>query len=154
MSPYASGTSVPSDRTRTEIERTLQRFGADQFIYGWDGPTAVIGFRMSGRMIRLTLVLPDENDPVIRLTPAGRARTSTQIKEEWAKEERRRWRSLLLVVKAKLTAVQDGISSLEREFQADIILPNGQTVHEWLGPQLEAVYGGGSMPALMPGAKP
>jgi len=35
VSRYAEGTSVPADRSRAEIERTLTRYGADQFAYGW-----------------------------------------------------------------------------------------------------------------------
>jgi hypothetical protein len=152
MAGYASGTSVPSDRTRVEIERTLQRFGATSFAYAWEDDTAMIGFKIAGRMVRMTLPLPDMNDPTIRLTPAGRNRTETQVKEAWAGEERRRWRALLLVIKAKLTAVQDGISTIEREFMADVILPDGQTVGAWLGPQIEKAYDRGTMPALMPGS--
>lgn len=152
-SSYASGTSVPSDRTRVEIERTLQRFGATSFAYAWEDDTAMIGFKIAGRMVRMTLPLPDMNDPIIRMTPAGRNRTEAQVKEAWAAEERRRWRALLLVIKAKLTAVADGISTIEREFMADLILPDGQTVGNWLTPQIERAYDKGTMPALMPGGK-
>jgi hypothetical protein len=34
MARYASNTDVPSDRSRAEIERTLVRYGADEFMYG------------------------------------------------------------------------------------------------------------------------
>jgi hypothetical protein len=151
MAGYASGTSVPSDRTRVEIERTLQRFGATSFAYGWEDDIAAIGFKIAGRMVRMQLPLPDMNDPTIRMTPAGRNRTETQVKEAWAAEERRRWRSLSLIVKAKLTAVADGISTIEREFMADVVIPDGRTVGEWLQPQIEKAYDRGTMPALMPG---
>lgn len=152
---YASGTSVTADRSRAEIETTLARFGADQFMAGWDSTTniAVVSFRLGGRMVRLTLPFPSMTDPLICKTPAGRDRTRLQIEEEHAKEVRRRWRSLLLVVKAKLTAVSDGISTLEREFLADVILPDGRTTGEWLQPQIAAAYKDGAMPALMPGGK-
>lgn len=145
---YASGTSVPADRSRAEIERTLQRFGADQFMYGWGDGAAVIGFRIAGRAVRLTLPMPDDNDPMIALTPAGRERSASQRQEEFEKEVRRRWRSLAAVIKAKLVAVSDGISSVEREFFADLILPSGQTMLEHVAPQLAE----GRLPELMPGA--
>lgn len=150
-SGYASGTSVPADRTRVEIERTLQKYGADQFVYAWSEETAVIGFRIAGRMVRMELPLPDPHDPTIRMTVGGRVRTDAQQKEAFAAEERRRWRALLLVIKAKLTAVSDGISTVEREFLADMVMPNGSTVGKWLVPQIEAAYDKGTMPALMPG---
>lgn len=45
MSPYAQGTEVPADRSRAEIERMLIRFGADQFVSGWERDrVAMIGF--------------------------------------------------------------------------------------------------------------
>lgn len=31
---YAENTSVSSEKSRAEIERTLQKYGADQFMYG------------------------------------------------------------------------------------------------------------------------
>jgi hypothetical protein len=40
--PYAWGTDVPAERSRGEIESTLQRFGADQFGYGVKPDSAVI----------------------------------------------------------------------------------------------------------------
>ena len=43
---------------------------------------------------------------------------------------------MVAVIKAKLVAVKDSISTLEREFMADLVLPNGQTMHEWARPQL------------------
>jgi hypothetical protein len=53
---YAQGTSVPVSRSKTEIEATLKRFGADEFAYGVrkDG-SAQIGFVARGRRIRFTL---------------------------------------------------------------------------------------------------
>jgi len=74
--------------------------------------------------------------------------------EKAAQERRRRWRALLLVIKAKLEAVSSGISTLEREFLADVVLPNSKTVSEWLGPQMQALHQSGQMPtALIEGPK-
>lgn len=59
------------------------------------------------------------------------------------------WRRLVLVVKAKLDLVADGGSTIEREFLADILLPDGRTVHQALGPQLADSYSNGHMPPLL-----
>lgn len=83
----------------------------------------------------------------------GHAHTAA-ARDAYEQEIRRRWRSLLLVVKAKLTAVADGISTVEREFLADLVIPTGQTLAEWLAPQLEAAYAHGGVPALLPGTEP
>jgi hypothetical protein len=129
------------------------RFGADQFVTGWerDG-RAMIGFRVHNRMVRIYLTMPTEDEPLIALTPTGRRRTKTQIEDALAAESRRRWRSLVLVIKAKLTAVEDGISTIEREFLADVLLADGTTLGEWAAPQLAHVYEVGRMPELMPGS--
>lgn len=58
---YAKQTSVSADKSRAEIERTLARFGADQFIYATDSTQAVIGFVAHGRQVRIRLVLPDRS---------------------------------------------------------------------------------------------
>lgn len=141
---YAHRTKVPTSRSREEIERTLKRYGAQQFVAGWDTEAyhAVIGFTVladdgAPRQVRLRLPLPS---PKFGSTAQCDA------------EERRRWRALVLVIKAKLEAVDSGISTVEHEFMADVVLPNGKTLGEWIGPQLAQAYGNGKMPKLLPGA--
>jgi hypothetical protein len=48
--------------------------------------------------------------------------------------------------------VDDGISTIEREFLADIMTPNGETVGDRLIPQIEEISRGRMLPALIPGA--
>ncbi len=62
--------------------------------------------------------------------------TERQAQEAYEAEVRRRWRALAAVIKAKLVAVEDNISTMEQEFLAYVVLPNGQTLGEWAGPQL------------------
>lgn len=149
VSPYAAGTEVPADRSRAEIERLLQRFGAEQFIYGWDGDQAAIGFRLAGRAVRISITLPSSTNPAFAMTATGRRRSDTAARDEYEKEVRRRWRALAAVIKAKLVAVEEGISTIEREFLADMLLPSGQTLGDELVPRLDRLSGG--LPALLPG---
>lgn len=154
MATYAAGTDVPSDRSRAEIERTLKRYGARAFAYAWeedDAPVATIAFRLADRQVRMRLPLPDPRDRQFTITPTGKARSATAVDAAYEQGVRQKWRALALVVKAKLEAVDAGISTIEREFLADVALPGGTTVGEWAASQLAAVYAGGSMPALMPG---
>lgn len=151
MSDYAKGTSVSADKSRAEIERTLQRFGADQFLYGWEAEQAVIQFRARGKLIRFLLPLPSKNDPRFTHTPSqGNRRTVEAALREWERATRQVWRALLLIVKAKLVAVEDGITEFESEFLAHIVLPDGQTVGGWIMPQVDAAYELGTMPAALP----
>ena len=148
---YAAATEVPSDRSRTEIERTLRRYGATAFAYGWEGATAHVGFKLAGRQIRFTLPLPDPESREFTVTATGRQRSTSAAEEAYEQAVRQRWRALALVIKAKLEAVEAGISTVEDEFLHAIALPDGRTVGEWLSPQLAAVYGQHAMPALLPG---
>lgn len=151
MARYAAGTEVSSDRSRSEIERTLRRYGATAFAYGWQGERAVIQFEANGRRIRFELPMPDRDDPEFTMTPTGRERSESAAEQAWEQAGRQRWRALALAVKAKLEAVESGIATFESEFLAYTVLPDNQTVGEHLLPQLEAVYSTGEMPALLPG---
>lgn len=64
--------------------------------------------------------------------------------------ERQRWRALALVIKAKLEAVEAGITEFEEEFLAHIVLPNGGTVGQFMLPQVATAYETGQMPPLLP----
>lgn len=134
---FAATTRVPVERTKVEIEQALTRYGADQFISGWEHGRAMIGFRVRERMVRFELVLPSGED----LTSAKRERRDQEV--------RQRWRALLLVIKAKLEAVESQIATFESEFLAHIVLPDNRTVGEWLIPQIQTVYASGKMPKLL-----
>ncbi len=152
MSRYAERTEVTSDRSRAEIERTLRRYGATAFAYGWTDTDATVMFEMAGRRIMFRLPLPNRLDRAFTHTPGkGLRRTPEAAEKEWEQAQRQRWRALALVIKAKLEAVDAGITTVEQEFLAHIVLPNGTTVGEWARPQLSRAYEAGSMPALMPG---
>lgn len=157
MSRFAAETSVSSEASRAEIERTLARYGASSFMYGWEDTKAIVGFKMNGRMIRFELVMPARDERRFTHTEGrGIARTAPAATKEWEQACRQKWRALALVVKAKLEAVESGISEFEEEFLAHIVLPDGQTVGRWMQPQIAAAYGSGKMPPMLPtlGMKP
>lgn len=152
---YAADTSVSSENSRAEIERTLRRYDADQFIYGWDRDSAIIGFRADGRQVRFKLALPNRNNREFTHTPArGTVRHPDDQAKAWEQAVRQRWRALALVIKAKLEAVEAGITVFEDEFMAHILLPDGSTVGEFMGPQIERAYATGQMPPMLPALGP
>ena len=146
---YAAKTEVPQSRSRDEIERTLTRYGAQQFMYGWDGDNWVVGFVHTGRQIRFVLPQPNRKD--YRLTSQGRPRTQSSWDEAVEQAGRQKWRALALVVKAKLEAVEAGIVTFEDEFAMHMVLPDGSTVREQVLPRLALAYESGEVPALLPG---
>jgi hypothetical protein len=158
MPEYAKKTSVPISSSRAEIERTLERYGAESFAYGWDTEQAVIMFKYHGRQIRFVLPLPDRSSPEFtQYRPGGgynlTRRSPEGAREKWEQAQRQRWRALALAIKAKLEVVEAGISTFESEFLAHIVLPNGQTFGEWATPELARVYELGEMPALLPASQ-
>lgn len=151
MAKYAATTSVSSSKSRDEIERTLTKYGADSFMYAWEGMIAVIGFRIKGKMVRLKIEMPDKDSNEFKFTPAQKQRRSPAAQEkEWEQASRQKWRALALVVKAKLEAVESEITTFEEEFMAHILLPNGQTAGEYVLPQIEEAYELGTMPGMLP----
>ena len=100
MAKYAANTSVAANRSRDEIERTLTKYGADSFMYGWEGSTAVIGFRMNGKMVRFMLLMPDKESDEFKYTPSQKqARSAESQIKAWEQATRQRWRALPLVEK-------------------------------------------------------
>jgi hypothetical protein len=145
---YAADTSVDSTRSRGEIERTLARYGATQFAYGWNPEHAMIGFVAKDRQVRFVLPLPSRTDRAITHTPAKRIRRDPAgVEAAYEQAVRQRWRALALVIKAKLEAVEAGIVTFEDEFAMHMVLPDGQTVGQWITPQIDRAYESGQMPA-------
>jgi hypothetical protein len=144
MSRFAENTSVPVERTRQEIESVRRRYGADQFVSGWEHGRALLGFRVHDRMVRFELPLPQESE-----YKGKWGATDSQKSKYIAQAERQRWRALLLVIKAKLEAVESKIATFESEFLSHIVLPNNRTVGEMLIPQLAHAYKTKTMPRLL-----
>lgn len=136
---YASTTTVPVDRTRTEIERTLTRYGADRFAYFAEAGRAVVLFEAKDRRIKFDL-------PLYAPKPGENA-AARKFREQLI---RSRWRALLLCIKAKLESVEASIETFEEAFLAHVVLPDGKTVGEHAGPMIAESYQRGSIVPLLP----
>ncbi|MBS1562339.1 MAG: hypothetical protein JSS89_12100 [Bacteroidetes bacterium] len=142
---YAADTSVSVEKSRSEIERLLLKYGASSFMYAWGEESAMIMFKKSGRTIKFVLPLPNKDADEFWLTTARRnPRTPAQAYESWEQACRQRWRALCLVIKAKLEAVETGITTFEQEFLPHMLTATGQTVAEQLIPRLGEVMAKGS----------
>lgn len=151
MGRFAEDTKVSPEKSRAEIESTLGRYGATAFMFGTTQQRAVVMFECHGRRVKFELAMPDPNDPKFVRTPGrGLVRSPAQRREAWEQSVRQRSRALALVIKAKLEAVDTGITEFEEEFLAHIVLPNGQTVGNWMLPQVAKAYETGQLPPLLP----
>jgi len=144
---YAERTEVTSDRSKSEIEKVLVRYGATGFAYMTDTHRAAVAFQANNRNVRFILPLPDMSD--VAKTPRGRARRGHVAQEAHAQEVRRRWRALALSIKAKLETVESGIAQFETEFMPYVVMPNGKTVAESVAPMIDEAYKSGRMPKLL-----
>lgn len=154
MRKYASETEVSSEKSQAEIKATLQRYGATRYAYYEDDDRAGIRCEIKNRQIQFIVPLPKRTDDEFIYAGEGARRRVRDVETQhkfWEKACRQRWRALALVVKAKLEAVESGIATFEQEFLDYILLPSGQTVGEFMRPQIEAAYDSGQMPKLLPG---
>jgi len=127
---YAAKTTVPAQRTRSEIESTIRRYGADQFVFGQSTDEAVLQFRLT------------RPHPLVVRFRLSLAKTDAQA-------QRQRWRALLLVIKAKLEAIETGIETVEHAFLAEIVLPDGKTMAESVVPQIRQLLADGRLPTAL-----
>ena len=142
---YARGTMVSEEKSRAEIEQIIRRHvGRDAaFSYGTMPGKAAIQFAAHGRQIKFELPLPSQEEAFEKARDGrapGRKPTPAQV-EDWLDQEyRRRWRCMLLIIKAKFEAVElkmelaeteEGKSQVfEQEFLACIVGQGGQTLYQ------------------------
>ena len=129
---YAERTQVPVEKTKTEIEHTLTKYGADRFAYFTEKGSAMIVFEAHDRRLRFKIPLPPGN-------------TARELKAQ-----RQKWRALLLCIKAKLESVAAKIETFEEAFLAHVVMPDGQTVGDITGPGILQAYKEGHMVPLIP----
>jgi hypothetical protein len=129
---FAEGTDVDVGRSRGELEKILRKHGADQILSGSDTreECGFVGFTMTNRQFRMKVSHEEKQ---------GAAKNADL-------REREAWRLLVLLVKAKLEIVRMGQSTVEQEFLANVVLPNGDTVGEYVGPRIAEAYADGNMP--------
>lgn len=129
---FAERTSVPVSQSIAEIERTVKRYGGNQFVFGVAEEQAVVGFAKEGRQVRFHV-------------PFGETKASV-----YAQRQRQRMRSLLLVIKARLEAVESGVETFEDSFMANIVMPSGKLLGQEVRQGIAQAYETGEMPTLLP----
>lgn len=151
MARFAANTEVSVEKSRAEIERMIVRYGASQTAFMNAPGRALIMFEASERRIVFELPLPDISDKQFSRTPGGRqALTPERRMAAWEQACRQRWRALALVIKAKLEAVESGITTFEDEFLAHIVMPDGISVGKHIKPTIAAWDASGQMRPLLP----
>jgi hypothetical protein len=152
MAKYAAGTRIDSSRSEVEIRQLLKKFGASKYAFYEDDQRIGFTFDYEDRRVRIIAQLPDPDADEFAMTPSGAQKRSEAAKlQQWQSECNRRWRALAFTIKAKLVSVNEGVRTFEQEFLYDMVLPNNQTVGEYISPQIDQAYLTGKLPPLLPG---
>lgn len=138
---YAAGTAVPVSRSREEVYRLLERYGAKEHLVGGDDSRITVGFRLKGRLVQVDRPLPP--------------RRSFPSQAGYDREIRRQWRVLILVIKGRMELIEDGAETVEQAFAAYLMLPDGSTAGARIGAYVDRAYETGQMPdSILPGLPP
>lgn len=144
---YARDTYVRVDKSMSDLRKVTLRYGAKEFGV-FDGETSCgVIFTFKDIRVKIALVLPTPEET--RKNIAGAVMGATQAKQAHEKAIRQRWRALVLVVTAKLEAVESGIETVEQAFMPYLVMSNNHTLGEMVLPQissgqLKLMPGGGS----------
>lgn len=111
---FAQDTDVTESKSRFEIESNLEKYGVDEYACRRTATEAAVGFKTDG--VNYVITIQTSPDP---------------------KENRRRWRSLALLVKANLVAVDDGIVTMREAFMPYIMTRSGETLYKALEAKIE-----------------
>lgn len=161
---HAEGTGVSVNSSRNAIIKMLEEHGCEKAAIGWDPNGVVVMFETPSwaqqihhatttgvgdvRRVRFVLSIPSEDDAAFRSKTYYRSakNNAASRKKKYEAEVRRIWRSFSILLAHKLEMVASGVTTYEEEFLAHILLPDTNTVHEWLRTQLQTAYLADGMP--------
>lgn len=130
---YAQDTTVPVARAQEQIKALVRgRLDAERTMFGDKPGWAVFGFVAAGRQIRIEMPLDDDRPQT----------------------ERAAWRRVHLMVKARITEIQEGLIDLDGAFMPFLVLSDGRTFDQLARPAIEAHYATGRVPDLLPSGAP
>jgi hypothetical protein len=147
---YAASTDVTPARSREELDKLLRKYGATGFGYVDQEKAAAIMFELNGRTYRYLVAMPQIEDFKQHPT-TGYLQSAAKQKKDWEQAVRVQWRALVATIKGKLIAVDNGIETFEESFMRHTVMPNGQTIGDYIEPELESMYQTGKLPRMLPG---
>lgn len=142
---YASGTTVSVERSIGELRTIMTRYGVKEIGILTTATAVDVLFTLKGRNIKISIALPRREET--QRDAAGRPMRFS--KERYEKAVRQRWRALLLLVKARLEAIELGIETVEQAFMPYLLLPDGKTT---VGDAVIGQITGGALPLLGSGS--
>jgi hypothetical protein len=156
----AEGTLKPAHETIQEIRDELARYGEGEFV-NYERPQQgynVLAFQAVGHAFLLCVPLPDP-EKYRKDAPPNAGKSTVEearraFKSAYEQEKARLLRVVYHLIRAKLAAVDAGVTSLAKEFFADLLVWNSEgkqtTVFEWYAPQVEYLKQQQLNPPLFP----
>lgn len=159
MRRYAENTTTPVASTRAEIRRLLENYGADQFAEMEDraeGTHSMI-VRIKGKYYKFAATRPDPEE-FRQIKGSWQTRPLEEMRKKAEQEYMRRWRVLLLLLKAKLEASagddtdQEGEATFRREFLPYALVDGNETMADRYLGEIDQFYESGRrpVPLLLP----
>lgn len=112
----------------------LMKYKARKTAFLTDDNFATVIFEIQDYQVKIDLPVPQKAD--FRLSPTGNSRKPDAIEKAFLKAIDTRWKVLALVIKAKLQAIEHGVTSIENEFLAQIVLSENRTIRDTVASQL------------------
>jgi hypothetical protein len=133
MARYAHGTTVTVASSRGEITGILAKHGVERQAWASEPEGDTLQFELDGHVYRLKIVRPtaqtlweqwkeDGKGPItLKYLP-----NDDQVNAEW----RRRWRAIVLLLKAKLEFADGDTTTVARELLPYAVLKDGRTLED------------------------
>lgn len=140
MTTYAEGTTVSESKSKIELDEMLRKWKCSNVAVGGSDHEAIAYFALNGWHVKFRMPMPTDAEAKKHAKRRGSYWDPTQAqKDAWIEQERRRrWRALVLTIKAKLVSVENAVESFESAFLAHLVLAGGATVADQVLPALEA----------------
>lgn len=139
---YAATTHVSTERSQAEIQQTLRKYGASRFGVMEDENGAHVLFAFANLNIQMSVPLPNRTDDEFTKTPTGKPRSIDQQRDAYDQKVKAQWRALMLAIKSKLVSIKTGVSTVEKEFMAWVVMSDGKTLGDYVMPHLENLKAG------------
>jgi hypothetical protein len=160
MQVFAIGTKVSVEKSRAELDTLLGKYGATAraIVVDDQQARAQVAFMLGGLKYRLDIPLPVRAMGEPPVLPRGWKVWSEFEREQWCLKQydqtlRERWRVVVLLIRAKLEAVGLGLSTVEKEFIADLVLEDGRTVYTALGDNIRYALATNAPLSLVSGSR-
>jgi hypothetical protein len=117
MPRYAKNTTGPVARSKQKIEELLVSYGIEESFWGRSPRGDGVGWKYKGKVYKKNVPMPSRDD---------------KTEKQYEQEMRQRWRILYMTLKMKFEEIEAGVESFEDPFLAQMCLPDGSTVGEFM----------------------